>query len=307
MSEEAVQASGQGRTERPPLDDLMLAMDVVDTLRRRERLVERELDEIGRAEDLIQRLQRIYAQQGIDVPDHVIEQGVAALKEDRFTYKPPAGGLARRLALLYVNRGRWGKWVGGGAAVALLAVVLNHFAFVAPEKALPGELSERHQAVLQIAATEHARSVVEQVRQAGTDALNSGNLDGARAAIDELGNLQDLLQQEFVIQIVNRPGERTGVWRVPDVNQKARNLYVVVEAVTPTGNRVKVPISSEETGQTERVDTWGLRVEQATYDAVRRDKEDDGIIENDRFGYKKRGHLNPDYEMPTSGGAITRW
>ena len=46
MSEEAVQASGQGRTERPPLDDLMLAMDVVDTLRRRERLVERELDEL---------------------------------------------------------------------------------------------------------------------------------------------------------------------------------------------------------------------------------------------------------------------
>ena len=307
MSVGALQAGGQGQMERPPLDDVMLAMDVVDTLRRRERLVERELDEIGRAEDLKQRLKRIYAQQGIDVPDHVIEQGVAALKEDRFTYRPPAGGLARRLALLYVKRGRWGKWVGGGAAAALLAAVLNHVVFVAPEKALPGELSERHQAVLQIAATEHARSVVEQVRQAGADALNRGNLDDARAAIDELGNLQNLLQQEFVIQIVNRPGERTGVWRVPDVNQKARNLYVIVEAVTPTGDRVKVPISSEETGQTERVDTWGIRVEQATFDAVRRDKEDDGIIENDRFGYKKRGHLKPDYELPTSGGAITRW
>ena len=66
-----------GSAERPPLDDIMLAMDVVDTLRRRERLVSRELDELGREEDLKARLKRIYAQQGIDVPDHVIEQGFA--------------------------------------------------------------------------------------------------------------------------------------------------------------------------------------------------------------------------------------
>ena len=83
---------------RPPLDDVMLAMDVVDTLRRRERMVLKELDETGREEDLKRRLRSIYAQQGIDVPDHVLEQGVAALKEDRFTYKPPQAGIARRLA-----------------------------------------------------------------------------------------------------------------------------------------------------------------------------------------------------------------
>ena len=185
--------------------------------------------------------------------------------------------------------------------------MLNHFAFVAPEKALPGELSERHQAVLMIAETEHARTVARRVMQAGSDALDSGDIDAARAAIDQLENLETLLQQEFVIQIVNRPGERTGVWRVPDVNQKARNLYIVVEAVTPAGSRIELPISNEETGQTELVDKWGLRVEQPTFEAVRRDKKDDGIIDNDRFGYKKRGHLKPEYELPTSGGAITRW
>ena len=185
--------------------------------------------------------------------------------------------------------------------------MFNHFAFVAPVKALPGELSERHQAVLTVAATEHARTVAERVMQTGSDALANGDIDAARAAIDRLENLETLLQQEFVIQVVNRAGERTGVWRVPDVNQKARNLYIIVEAVTPAGSRIKVPISNEETGKTELVDTWGLRVEQPTFEAVRRDKKDDGIIENDRFGYKRRGHLKPDYELPTSGGAITRW
>ena len=102
---DTIAAEDDGTTvERPPLDDVMLAMDVVDTLRRRERMVARELDEHGRAEDLKQRLRRIYAQQGLDVPDHVIEQGVAALREDRFTYKPVTGGLGRRLAMIYVRR-----------------------------------------------------------------------------------------------------------------------------------------------------------------------------------------------------------
>lgn len=307
MSAKGMQGGAATAVERPPLDDVMLAMDVVDTLRRRERLVERELNEIGREEDLKQRLKRIYAQQGIDVPDHVIEQGVAALKEDRFTYKPVSGGLGRRLALLYVSRRRWGKWFGGGAVAALLAAAVNYFAFVVPDNALPGELAETYQTVSAIAATDHARGVVQQAHDAGATALRNDDLDSARSAIDRLEQLQTLLQQEFVVQIVSRDGERTGVWRIPDVNQKARNLYIIVEAVDASGRRLTVPVENEETGRTELVDKWGLRVEQATFDAVKRDKQDDGIIENDRFGYKKRGFLKPQYELPTSGGAITRW
>jgi hypothetical protein len=307
MSESAMPAPGSAGYERPPLDDVMLAMDVVDTLRRRERLVERELDEIGREEDLKQRLQRIYAQQGIDVPDHVIEQGVAALKEDRFTYKPVSSGLGRRLALWYVGRADWGKWVGGGVAAALLAAAGSYFAFIAPAKALPDDLTNTYQSVSAVVVSDHARSVVQQAFDAGSTALQHDDNDAARAAIDRLEQLQTLLQQEFVVQIVSREGQRTGVWRVPDVNQQARNLYIVVEAVDPTGNRLRVPITNEETGLIDVVDQWGLRVDKATFDAVKRDKQDDGIVENDRFGYKKRGFLKPQYDMPTSGGAITRW
>ena len=41
------------------LDDLMMAMDVVDTLRHRERLIERELNEEVREEQLIARLRAL--------------------------------------------------------------------------------------------------------------------------------------------------------------------------------------------------------------------------------------------------------
>lgn len=296
-----------GSAERPPLDDIMLAMDVVDTLRRRERLVSRELDELGREEDLKARLKRIYAQQGIDVPDHVIEQGVAALREDRFTYKPIEGGWARRLALVYVKRGRWGKWLGGAVAALSLAAGINHFAFVAPRAALPGQLTERHTEVAALARTDDAREAAQRIYQTGSAALAADDPTIAKQALTQLDQLADVLRQEYVLRIVNRPGEPSGVWRVPDINRQARNYYLIVQALDSTGRPVSVPVKNEETGNTETVDTWGVRVDDATFDAIRRDKQDDGIIENDRFGYKPSGYLQPQYEMPTSGGAITRW
>jgi len=303
---EAVGADGVA-PERPPLDDIMLAMDVVDTLRRRERLVLKELNEAGREEDLKKRLRDIYAQQGIDVPDHVIEQGVAALKEDRFTYKPPRAGIARRLARIYVRRGRWGKWVGGGLAAGVLGLAANYFMFVAPQDALPEELARRHAEVEAIVASDHARTVSQQIRDAGSTALRNEDTEAAKAALERLDQLRMALEQEYTIQIVSRPGAQSGIWRIPDLNQAAKNYYVVVEAVGPTGERLDVMVENEETGKSERVGTWGVRVDEVTFNAVKRDKQDDGIIENDRFGFKRRGYLKPAYEMPTSGGTITRW
>jgi hypothetical protein len=101
-----------------PLDELMLAMDVVDTLRHRELMLEREVEAEDRDARLLERLREIYASQGIVVTDEVLQQGVRALREDRFVYPGPSPSFGRTLATLYVTRGRWGKW-----AVAVLGVL----------------------------------------------------------------------------------------------------------------------------------------------------------------------------------------
>ena len=300
-------ATGAG-AGRPPLDDVMLAMDVVDTLRRRDRLVKQELDLTGREEDLKERLHKIYAAQGIEVPDHVIEQGVAALKEERFVYKPPPEGLATRLARLYVSRGQWGKWALGGLAAPILAWAGYWFAFTLPDAALPQDLTQAHWQVTSLAVEDAAaRAEADAALGAGKAALGAEDAKAARSALRRLEDLRRVLDQEYRLRIVNRPGERSGVFRVPDVNTAASNYYIVVEGLDAAGNPVEVPIESEETGRTEVVTKWGLRVDEKVYNAVGRDKKDDGIIERDRFGTKRRGHLTPDYEMPTTGGAITRW
>ena len=302
-----VGAAPRSAATAPPLDDVMLAMDVVDTLRRRERLVQRELDELGREEDLKGRLKRIYAAQGIEVPDHVIEQGVAALKEERFTYKPPPDSFAIKLARIYIGRGRWGKWVAGITGAGALAAAINYVTVVAPNAALPGDLVELHREVVALAQSEDAKAAADRLLNTGQAALRNADRAGAKTAIRDLQAVRTALEQEYSIRIVNRPGEMSGVWRIPDMNTGARNYYIIVEALDPAGRVLTVPIENEETRTTERVKSWGLRVDEQTFRAVAEDKRDDGIIERDRFGYKPRGELKPRYEMPTTGGAITRW
>lgn len=310
MSEAAATAAAPaaaGAAPQQPLDEVMLAMDVVDTLRRRQRLVESELDTEGREADLKERLRKIYAAQGIEVPDHVIEEGVAALKGERFVYHPPPPGLKTRLAHLYVKRGAWGKWLLGAFAALLLVGIGNYFFFVAPKSGLPKALSGLHAEVVALARVGDAREAADRQLNAGQAALRDGKTPAAKDALRALTELRTRLEQEYSLRVVNRPGEKSGVWRIPDVNTNARNYYIIVEAINPDGRVLTLPIKNEETGKTEPVDKWGLRVDQATFNAVARDKQDDGIIQKNQFGAKRRGELAPHYEMATTGAAITQW
>src|SRR5262245_5562791 len=120
MTETAV-AAGRPQT----LDDIMIAMDVVDTLRHRDDLVHRELNEEQREADLIARLRKIYQDQGIEVPDRVLADGVKALQESRFVYTPPPRSWKRTLLTLWTRRETLGK--RGGALIALVAAGLTGY------------------------------------------------------------------------------------------------------------------------------------------------------------------------------------
>lgn len=304
-------AAETARRDTAPLDELMLAMDVVDTLRHQELVVARELNAEERERQLKQRLREIYASQGIEVSEDVLEQGVRALREERFVYTPPEPGLGRTLAVLYVTRDRWGKWVGGAAAV-IAAVVIGYQLLVrGPElraiEALPAELETAQQRVEDVTDDPEALREAAALATAGEVALGRRDFDEARAAVGDLRELAARLEREYDIRIVSRPGELSGVWRVPESNEAAQNYYLIVEAVTPDGERLTLPIENEEDGRTYRVSRWGLRVDEETFQRVARDKRDDGIIQQAVVGRKRRGELDPEYDVPTTGAAITDW
>ncbi len=57
----------EAAADKKPLDEVLLAMDVVDTLRHRQLTLAREMDDVGRERELIERLKDIYHAQGIEV------------------------------------------------------------------------------------------------------------------------------------------------------------------------------------------------------------------------------------------------
>ncbi len=287
------------------LDDVMLAMDVVDTLRHREQLVSQELDTGERDDQLLERLRQIYASQGITVSQQILEEGVTALREGRFTYAPPPRSGATRWANIYINRGRWGKAVLALVVVALLATLAYDAAVRAPIRNLRTDLNTVHAAVLAEALVPTADQQADALYQKAVASLARGQNADARDSLTTLKELRTQLEQSYSLRIASSPD--TGVYRIPDLNTGARNYYIIVEAIDANGRRLTVPIRNEETGAVESVKQWGLRVDEATYERVRDDKVDDGIIQNDLFGEKRPGYLEPDYLFPTSGAAITEW
>ncbi len=102
---------------RSKWDEVMLAMDVVDTLRHREAALDQILNEQADQQALIEKVKRIYAAQGIEVSERLIVDAVAALKEERFSYRPPSPGFKRWLAHFYIDRVKWAKRTTAAAAV----------------------------------------------------------------------------------------------------------------------------------------------------------------------------------------------
>lgn len=314
----AAPAPAASNTGGPALDELMLAMDVVDTLRHEESAALDELAQEGRDGTLKERLRRIYESQGLVVSDRILEEGITALKESRFTYTPTPPGLGRTLAGAWVRRGAFGKAL---AALVILAAAWGGWSYWqkasairAAEQArielaetLPQQIASAGAAALAEARTPDATARVRQLQADAASALSRADAPAARAALAALSQVREDLVQAYTLRIVSRPGENSGIYRIPDVNTGARNYYLIVEAVTPEGKLLSFPIRSEENGKTATVSKWGVRVPQKTYDAVRRDKTDDGIVQNNVLATKPRGALGPVYAMPVSDGAITEW
>lgn len=316
MAEAAAPPAAPGATA--PLDEVMLAMDVVDTLRHADRLVERELGSDERDRQLKKRLQEIYHSQGIEVSDQILDAGVAALKEERFGYRPSAPGLARTLALAWIERGRWGRWLLAALAAVVLYQGIRYLAFELPAEQkreaaarerydLPRQMAAEVSRIKAVAQDPEAVPGAERLLNEGTEAAKAGDLPAARRKEAELAALRESLEQSYSLRIVSGPNQRSGVYRIPAANPRARNYYIIVEAVSPDGKVLTFPVYSEEDGHSEKVSRWGIRVDQEVWDRIRADKADDGIIQNNRFGEKRKGYLHPEYAYPVQGGTILQW
>lgn len=301
-----------------PLDDLMMAMDVVDTLRHEEGQVARELKTDERDAAMVERLRQVYASQGIDVPDHILKAGVEDLKRDRFIYSPPSAGFQRTLAMVYISRSTWSKWLAAVVAVVIVCIAAWYFIVKLPAQRAEADLLARLQALPATytelvgridSLTENTEIEANAARLAtdGNLALSDGNNEAAFKAEADLRDLAGRLQEVFEVRIISREGVPTGVSRIPESNPDTENYYIVVEAVDADGKILERRIVSEESSEAELVDKWGQRVSETIYNAVRRDKMEDGIVQKGVLGQKRRGELDIKWRSGVQDGAITKW
>lgn len=304
--------------KQAPLEDLMAAMDVVDTLRHERGIATRELDSEGRRERLLERLREMYQAQGIEVPDHVLQEGIEALEQERFQYQPVESSWKIKLAHLWVARGRWKKPIGIFAVIASLFggayvvtdVIPEHQQQASQEQMtleMPSQLDASLKRIKSVTTDPEIIDDAQRQLTLAKQSLANKNFTQAQTHQANLKNMAVQLQQEYTIRVVSRPGVSSGVWRIPDVNQSRKNYYLIVEAIDKNNNVMALDILNEETNKREKVKIWGLRVNQQTFQNVADDKRDDGIIQDNKVGKKQIGTLSPKFSIPTTGATITEW
>jgi len=301
------------------LDDIMLAMDIVDTLRHEHVMVEKDLAAEDRRQNLIQRLRGIYKAQGIEVPDEVLMDGVMALEEERFRFVPAKKGFGTKLASIYINRKKWLPLIFTVGAIIGSVLAINYVGFERPQqletqrqealidKVLPGRLEDARDKAASLAATPALKSQAEDLYQGGLVALSNKDIIEAETAIGKIENLSRSLGQSYQLRIISRFNEASGIWLESKTNNDIRNFYLIVEAVDTSGQVLAVDIKDEEYKKTERVNKFGVRVPKSVFDAVAADKKDDQIIQDDILGQKKRGVLDPTLKFEGPLGFITDW
>lgn len=301
------------------LDEVLVAMDVVDTLRHRDQIFLKEIDHEGREEDLVARLKEIYAAQGMDVPEETIRDGVRAMADKRFTHEPAKKGFFRRLAIIYVTRARWWKPAAIAGALVLGTGTVYQLGVAMPRAAaerslerdltitLPAALAEARDDVLAIAETETGIARAEALYRQGQTALEEESRASAESAVDALTALRREIAAQYQVRVVNDPDDFTGIYREHDDLPGRQNYYLIVEAVSPTGEVLDVTVRDEETNEEVRVNRWGQRVSRTVFEGVAADKQDDMIIQDAIIGQKDPGAFEPTYSVSTPGGAITEW
>ena len=298
-------------SQAPALGDLMLTMDVADALR--------HAPDYASDADALAGLRQLYASLGLSVSGEVLADGLAAYKANRYAYKPPRKGFGAALARLYVSRKGWQRPVW--TVVLMLAIAIGGYTLIyrpyrdaQAEQArlelaqtLPAQMDDLYGTIFNETKVQQAANDAGALRDQGKAAAAEGDRAAADAAIAGLTTIRDTIRQDYQLTIVNRPGSKWGFWTFPDDNAEATNYYLVVEAKTQDGTALSMPIRNEQTGRTETVSTWGIRVPEDVYRLIEADVADDGVIQRDVVAYKQFGFLDPDYVIETLGGAVTRW
>ena len=170
-----------------------------------------------------------------------------------------------------------------------------------------------------IGAVAKAASVKTEVIELKAEAeqhWNNLDVDSLEKIRERLAVMDKRINEEFTLTVVGGENQRSATRRdFEDKNGKrVSGYYLIVQARDSEGSLLKRRIQNIETDKFHVVDTWGEKVPEAVYERLKKDKTDDGVLNETTFGKKIRGELNVQMIMPGAddkpierSGQITEW
>ncbi|NIF47040.1 hypothetical protein F3J28_04560 [Enterobacter sp. Ap-1006] len=126
------------------------------------------------------------------------------------------------------------------------------------------------------------------------------------ASLNRLDEMYAYIVEPLTFIVVDRIGEKSGVERTYD-ESGGRSWYLIAEAINSRGVPQAVWVKDSETGRERKTTTFGIRISQAEYEKLKKDKQDDGHIDNYIVGNKPANQLNIRYQRPVMNGRILSW
>jgi hypothetical protein len=322
----AVATTDAGATAPPPagsvlsIPEMLRIMDVATELRQDRELVEQQLNFDELRQRLREKLLASAQVTGEEVTPEEVDAAIERYFAGQHTFRDPPLNFETALAQLYVRRleiARWGAILGTLAVLAGLAAWWVSQGTHRQVVRLTRDIDARRAAIQAMAP---APDATVQLNRLATEAAtfkqqeDTTKLEGVRESLTEM---EDRLQQEYVVAIVNVPGKKSGVDRFftdPKTGQIAIGYYVIVEAKSKDGKVLPQTIHNNETGKDKVISSWGEQVPKAVYDRLREDKKADGVLNETQFAVKRRGQLDEQITMPGPDGKplgrmgqITEW
>lgn len=309
------------------MHDMLRIMDVASALRRQRETAEAQLDVETARQRLRERLLATAAAAGEPVTPNEVDAAIASYFANQHRYEDPPASWARFWAQVWVLRngillaGVVLCLAAFGAAMIARSlasepetrpapVIATTAGAPAPHAEAPlGELEasglsappavdtgladdwrryEQATAAAEVlAADDDAHERVRSVVALGAAAHAAEDRDRLRQARRELDALVRRLEEQYVVRIVSRPGEQSGVDRYE--HGRLSGYYLIVEALAENDRIVPRRIKNAETQRAETVDKWGEQVPEAVWNRIVADKQADGVVDENLFARKTRG------------------
>ena len=167
-------------------------------------------------------------------------------------------------------------------------------------------------AAKKLATAPDGLAAVNQVVPGAEAAEAAQDLDRLRRSQKLLDEVVLRLDEEYVVTIVARSGERSAFERTHD--GRVVGCYVVVEALTADGQALPRDVVHTEAKTRNRVSKWAEEVPAEVFERLVADKQKDGVLDETVFARKVRGTSGPVIEMRDGSGrtlqrgrTLTKW